>query len=102
MCGHVAADSFDLTDDFMTGHNRDRRLWQFAVDDMQIGTAHAACLDSDEHVVWPGGGLRDLNRLEAAGASSHQGHRSHWNISMEWNDAIQIDARRTLREENLF
>ena len=56
---------FDVADDFMARDQRQVRLRQFAVDDVQVGAAHAAGVDPHQHLVRGGPGHVALDRASA-------------------------------------
>jgi hypothetical protein len=37
---------------FMAWNDRINCVWKFAIDDMEIGAAHTACMHADAHLVW--------------------------------------------------
>ena len=45
---HAVAGPVDDADDLVTGHDRQTRIRQLAVDDVQVGPADAAGLDADQ------------------------------------------------------
>ena len=47
------AEPLDAADDFMPRHDRQSLSVDFIIDDMQIGTAHAAGLDADQRLTGP-------------------------------------------------
>jgi hypothetical protein len=49
------ADHIDAADNFVAGYEREPGIWQFAIDNMQVGAAHAARRDANSHltVSWP-------------------------------------------------
>ena len=56
-----------LADDLVAGHERQLRVRQLAVDDVQIGAAHAAGVDAHQHLPRPRLGNRQLGENAAAG-----------------------------------
>src|SRR4029077_11457551 len=46
----TVADHIDMADNFVTRHEWEPRIWQFAIDDMQIGAPHAARGDATSHL----------------------------------------------------
>jgi hypothetical protein len=46
--GHLTADGLDSSDDLMTRNNGNRGIREFAIDEVEIGAAHAACQHPDE------------------------------------------------------
>ena len=60
----------------MAGNDRIGDIGQFAVDDMQIGAAHAAGADPDAHVAGPGRRILPRLKLERR-AGRRQDHGVH-------------------------
>jgi hypothetical protein len=54
------ADRIDAANDFMARNNWQFRIWQFAVDDVQIGTADAAGGDLYSNLARTGFGVREF------------------------------------------
>src|SRR5205823_12294037 len=46
----TVADHIDAADNFVTRHEWELGIWQFAIDDMQVGAAHAARRDANSHL----------------------------------------------------
>jgi hypothetical protein len=57
---HVSADRLDSTDNLVTGHDGDRGVREFAVDDVEVGAADPAREDLHKNVRWPWRRLLDL------------------------------------------
>jgi hypothetical protein len=77
MGGDVGADEVNAADDLMAG---DDRIWdagQFRVDDVEIGSAHAAGADLDANLSFAGDGIRTLLHLQRRplGRQHHRAHR---------------------------
>jgi hypothetical protein len=68
---------FDAPDDFVARNDRNRRIGQVPIDDVQICSADAAGEDADHDL--PRARRREIaiNRLYLAGAWSCQHHRAH-------------------------
>jgi hypothetical protein len=49
------ADHIDAADNFVARYEREFGIWQFSIDNMQVGAAHAARRDANSHlsVSWP-------------------------------------------------
>jgi len=63
-------------DDLVAGHERQLRVGQLAVDDVQVGAADPAGADADEQLAGLGLRLGELGRLEPRALRS-QDHRPH-------------------------
>src|ERR1700729_1396 len=57
---HPFADRLDAANDFVSRHNGQLGVWQFAVDDVQVGTADTASLDPYANLSRPRRGIRPL------------------------------------------
>ena len=60
----AGAETIDPSDDFMAGNDRDARVGQFAVDDMEIGAADAAGRDFQADFAGAGQGIGTLRPFE--------------------------------------
>jgi hypothetical protein len=68
---------FDAPDDFVARNDRNRRIGQVAIDDVQICSADAAGEDADQDLRRARRREIAINRLYLAGAWSCQHHRTH-------------------------
>jgi hypothetical protein len=44
-------DHIDTADDFVARYERELGIWQFTIDNMQVGAAHAAGRDANSHLI---------------------------------------------------
>lgn len=69
----------DAANDFVTGNQGEFWVRQFAIDHMQIGSAHGARSDTHEHIF--GAWLRNRQRMQTQRPTRRfQDHRSHDNL----------------------
>jgi hypothetical protein len=61
---YTGSDCIDPSDDLVTRYDRHERVWQFAVDDMQICSTDAAGCDLDAYLPWSGLPIRQFGPLE--------------------------------------
>ena len=76
------AERRDLADDLVAENERQLGMRQLAVDDVQIGAAHAAGRDLDEDLVRPGHGHRKLGKPAAAGPADRTSWLAWWGMAM--------------------
>jgi hypothetical protein len=69
--------SGDTADDFVAGDDRQARLGQVAIDDMQVGAADAAGSDLHKHLSGPGSRVGNGPVLQDQ-AGSVENHCFHW------------------------
>jgi hypothetical protein len=74
----ACADGVDAADDLMSRHNGQFRVGQLAVDDVEVGAADSASLDSQANLAGPGRWLGPLLHHEPVVRSmqDHGAHRS--------------------------
>ena len=75
----AGAQRVDPADDFVAGNDRIGDVGQFAVDDMQIGAAHAAGAHLDADFARPGDGIGPFLRPQRRAARGKH-HRMHVTI----------------------
>src|SRR5262249_7964264 len=74
--GGAGAQLGDRADELMPGHERQLRVRQFSVDDVEIGAAHRARLDGDPDLAGGGSRYRQLAKYEWRPRSVEH-HRAH-------------------------
>ena len=77
----------------MAGHQRQFRMGEFTVDDVQVGTADGACLDPDQELPRPGPRLRQIGRDERPLRFGQQLHahlftKRVWTPDIKWADTV--------------
>src|SRR5262249_29237836 len=70
-------DGLDLPDNLVAGHDRNRRIRQVAVDDMEISPADSARAHPYQQLSGPGNRNRTRLALEFGGGRTGQHHRAH-------------------------
>ena len=69
--GHFRTDLGDMADDFVTRHAGVDGAAPFAARGVQVGMAHPAMADRDDHVIGPGVAALEAERFERAGGVGH-------------------------------
>ena len=90
----TASRTLDRTDDLVADHERKLRVGELAVHDVQVGAAHAAHVDTDEHLARSRLRLRQLSqrsRLEAPPTTSR--------ARTEYTTTISVTRQAPLREQ---
>jgi hypothetical protein len=77
---HVRAERIDAPDDLMPWNDRELRVWQFAINDVEIGPADAASLDPDPKLARAGNGIGQFLENQWR-AYFVQDHAEHWRLS---------------------
>ncbi|OIQ69127.1 hypothetical protein GALL_492730 [mine drainage metagenome] len=62
--GDVGPEKVDAANDFVTGDHGIFDVWQFGIDDVKVGPAHAACAYLDANLSFAGKGIRALLHLQ--------------------------------------
>ena len=70
------ADLFDAADDLVPGNERQFRIGQFSIDQMQIGAANRARLNADEQLFWARFWYRHIALHERV-SQFLENHRAH-------------------------
>jgi hypothetical protein len=61
---YAGSDGIDPSDDLVTWYDRHERVWQFAVNDVQICSTDTAGCDLDAYLPWPGLPISQFGPLE--------------------------------------
>src|SRR5262249_53797925 len=86
---------FDMADDLMAGHDRNRWIRKLAIDHMQVGSTHATGMYADQQLAGPRHRNGACLRVKLMTGRMGQHHRSHMASSIfETSDCrLQIAER---------